>query len=76
MNIKKTDQDCSIPESLLVRLFDTSGTSSDGTRGFILFYINDQGLPAVVNRSSNGCVDMALHKVIELYLSQPNPPIK
>ena len=64
MNKTPVNQEASIPESQLVRLFDTTGTQSDGTKGFILFYINDLGHPAIVNRTSNGCVDMALHKVM------------
>jgi hypothetical protein len=72
MSVKHTkNQESSIPESLLTRLFDTTGSISEGTKGFILFYVNDEGMPSVFGNSSNACVDMALHKLIELYISQP-----
>jgi hypothetical protein len=68
------EQNSSIPESLLTRLFDFSGSIQDGTKGFTLFYINSTGQPSVYSRTSNACVDMALHKLLELYVSQPQNP--
>ncbi len=75
MNSKKqTKQDSSIPDSLLTRLYDSTGCMSFGTKGFLLFYVNDQGNPSVFSNTSNTCIDMALHKLVELYMTQPQRP--
>ena len=68
--IKAEIQESSIPESLLARVYDCSGSIEEGTKGFLLFYINDTGQPAVYSRSSKACVDMALHKLVEIYINQ------
>ena len=70
MNSETTNRETSIPDSLLTRLFDSSGSIDDGTKGFVLFYINDSGQPSAYSRTANPCVDMALHKLIELYALQ------
>lgn len=70
---KHNVQESSIPESLINRLFDCSGSIAEGTKGFMLFYINESGVPAVYSKTDNSCVDMALHKLVELYVSQPLP---
>ena len=71
----KIENELTIPESLLTRLFDCTGTQSDDTKGFVLFYINDFGQPAVTSKSSNMTIDMALNKLIEIYIhSQGKQP--
>ena len=68
---KEANQDSSIPQSLLTRVFDASGSIEEGTRGFLIFYVNESGIPSVYSKTSNACVDMALHKLVELYINQP-----
>jgi len=72
--MKKIENEQTLPETLLTRLFDCSGTQSDDTKGFVLFYINESGQPSVTSKSSNMTIDMALHKLIEIFASQPTPP--
>jgi len=70
--MKIIENELTIPDSALTRLYDCTGTQSDDTKGFILFYINSLGQPAVTSKSSNMTVDMALHKLIEVFINPQN----
>lgn len=75
--MKQPDNEQTLPESLLTRLFDCSGTSSADTKGFLLFYINSEGQPSFASRTSNAMVDMSLQKFLEIFLLtqfNSNPP--
>jgi hypothetical protein len=74
INPQKTAE--GLPTSLVTRLYDCTGSCSDGTKGFLLFFINEDGNPSIHTQTSNGCVDMALHKLIEVYISQPTQKTK
>ena len=63
-----------IPESLLSKLHDASGSASGGNKGFILVAVNGNGDPIVISRAENSCVHFALKKAIEIFLdSEENP---
>lgn len=62
-------EEVSIPEVILNKLYDCCGSEQSGTRGFVLFYVNEDGKPSLVKKSENLCVEMALHKLVELYLT-------
>lgn len=59
-----------IPNSILSKLFDHTGSNTGSNRGFVLFYINTDGTPTVTSKTENACVSMALHKVIEMFLEE------
>ena len=67
--MKKIDNELTIPESALTRLYDCTGTRSEDTKGFVLFYINSYGQPSVTSKTSNMTVDMAIHKLVEVFLT-------
>lgn len=69
MNISKTE-DNQLPQSILTKLFDCTGSTSGANKGFILFYINEFGNPTVTTKSDNMCVDMALAKLVELFCTK------
>ena len=58
-----------LPESFLKQLFDFSG-SSDGNRGFILAFVNQDGSPMVYTKTDNEIIDMGLRKALEKYIIQ------
>lgn len=58
-----------LPESILRQLFEFTG-SSTGDSGFILSYVNQDGLPAVLTKTSSPIVEMGLRKALEQYLEQ------
>ena len=58
----------SIPESLLSKLFDATGSASGGNKGFILVTVNDKGDPTLLSRVENSCVHFALRRAMELFL--------
>jgi len=62
--------DHTLPQTILTKLFDCTGSASGGNKGFFLFYINDLGQPSIATKTENGCVDMALSKLIDLYQSK------
>ena len=55
-----------IPETQLVKLFDATGTAYGGNKGYILFYINEQGNPFAVMKFENQAVKMSLEKAVDL----------
>jgi hypothetical protein len=57
----------SIPESLLAKLFDATGTLDGAQRGYLIFYINEQGEPYLTSRYENTAVQFALEKAMEIY---------
>lgn len=57
----------SIPESLLAKLFDATGTKEGSQRGYFLFFINDQGEPFVTSRYENTAVQFALEKAMDIH---------
>lgn len=58
----------SIPESLLSKLFDATGSANGGNKGFILTYVNELGETAIVSRAENNCVMLALRKTLEIFV--------
>lgn len=59
-----------IPQSLLMKLFDFTGSASGGNKGFFLFYVNEFGEPTIVSKTENPCVDMALSKLVEMSFNE------
>jgi hypothetical protein len=64
----KENEPFALPESIIHKLYDLTGTSSSGTKGFILAYVNSDGIPSILNKFDNMCVNMALKKTIELFI--------
>jgi hypothetical protein len=62
--------DNTLPQSVLTKLYDCTGSPTGGNKGFFLFYINDLGQPSFSTKTENSCVDMALSKLIELSLEK------
>lgn len=59
----------SLPEKILTQLFEFSGCT-DGDSGFILTYVNQEGLPAIVTKANSPIIEMGLRKALEEYLEQ------
>ena len=58
-----------LPENILNQLFEFSGSNS-GDSGFILSFVNQDGLPSVITKASSPIVEMGLRKALEQYLDQ------
>jgi hypothetical protein len=57
-----------LPDSLLAKLYDATGTTTGGNKGFFLAVINDQGDPVIISKSENSCVTFALKYAIETFM--------
>lgn len=57
-----------LPESLLHKLYDASGSSSGGNKGYILIVVNENGDPTIASKSENSCVYLALKKALEIFV--------
>lgn len=55
-----------IPQSLLDKIYDSTGSANGGNRGFLLLYVNKEGCPTMTSKTENPCVQMALSKLIEM----------
>ena len=56
-----------IPNSFLGKLFDFTGTG-EGTRGFVLSFVNQDGRPMIFSKTDTQVVEMGLRKALETYL--------
>lgn len=59
-----------LPVSLLTKLYDATGSSDGSNKGYFLFFINENGEPVLTSRTSNACVNVALHRTIDMYNQQ------
>lgn len=66
-----------MPKSLLDKIYDFCGEGEEG-KGFMLFFVDQKGMPQVITQCSSGIVEMGLRKAAEGYLveceeaSRPN----
>jgi len=58
-----------LPENIISQLFEFSG-SNGGDSGFILSYVNQEGLPAIITKANSPIIEMGLRKALEEYLDQ------
>ena len=56
-----------LPNSFLDQLFEFSG-STDGNKGFLLAFVNQNGSPVVYTKADNQIIEMGLRKAIERYI--------
>jgi len=56
-----------LPESFLEQLFEFSG-STDGNRGILLAFVNQDGSPLIYSKSDNQIIEMGLRKAVEKFL--------
>ena len=55
------------PERFLEQIFEFSG-STDGNKGFLLAFVNQEGSPMIYTRTDNQIIEMGLRKALEKYL--------
>jgi len=75
MNIEEEEGSGGIPQSLLDKVYDSTGSANGGNKGFILLYVNKEGCPSMTSKTENPCVDMALGKLIEMAMSKKDDDI-
>jgi len=66
MKIQEESNSEGIPQSLLDKIYDSTGSANGGNRGFLLLYVNKDGCPTMTSKTENPCVQMALSKLIEM----------
>ena len=59
-----------LPQSLLDKIYDSTGSISGGNRGFLLLYVNKDGCPTITSKTENPCVEIALGKLIEIAMGK------
>ena len=62
------EEESALPQSLLQKLYDSTGSSTGGNKCFFLVYVNSEGEPVISGKTENSCVEMALTKLLELSL--------
>jgi|DEB0MinimDraft_4_1074332.scaffolds.fasta_scaffold35406_3 hypothetical protein len=70
MNIKIMEENkhTELPDSLLSKLYDRTGTTKGGNKGFYLFYINAEGDPTCITKFENNASRMGVQKGIEVLI--------
>jgi hypothetical protein len=56
-----------LPKKLIDQLYEFSG-STEGTRGFLLLHINQDGTPVVYFRADNQILELGLRKALEQFV--------
>ena len=57
-----------IPASLIKKLYEFSGGSSDQSKGFLLAYTDQDGSPMIFCKAGSQIVEMGIRKALEKYL--------
>ena len=65
-----TEKESTIPESLLAKLYDQTGLKDGSSKGYFLFYANEEGEPFCIAKFDNQIVKMALMTAVESMVQQ------
>ena len=57
----------SLPPKLITQLYEFSG-NTEGTRGFLLLHINQDGSPMVYFKADNQIIELGLRKALEQFV--------
>jgi hypothetical protein len=57
----------SLPPKLIDQLYEFSG-NSEGSRGFVLLHINQDGSPMVYFKADNQIIELGLRKALEQFI--------
>jgi hypothetical protein len=57
-----------IPQSILDKIYEFTGNSSEGSKGFLMVYPDQNGTPVVYGRCGSQIVEMGIRKSLEQYL--------
>lgn len=66
--IEEENNEPTISNSLLIKLYDQTGTTNCSHKGFIMFYVNEAGEPAMIGKFENAATQMALQTAVETFL--------
>tara|TARA_R110002020_G_scaffold419485_2_gene628693 strand:+ start:1422 stop:1652 length:231 start_codon:yes stop_codon:yes gene_type:complete len=69
MKLQEGDEQ-GLPQSLLDKIYDSTGSANGGNRGFLLLYVDRNGCPSMTTKTENPCVEMALSKLIDMAISK------
>jgi hypothetical protein len=57
----------SLPPKLINQLYEFSG-NTEGTRGFLLLHINQEGRPVIYFKTDNQIIELGLRKALEQFI--------
>ena len=69
MKLQDDDQQ-GLPQTLLDKIYDSTGSANGGNRGVLLLYVDKNGCPSMTTKTENPCVEMALSKLIEMAMNK------
>ena len=55
----------SVPIALLSKLYDRTGTTNGGNKGFFISFVNAEGVPVSVSQFENEATRIAIQKSVE-----------
>ena len=58
-----------MPEEILEKLYEFTGSSEEQTKGFLLIHTDQLGSPMIFCKSGSQIVEMGIRKAVEEYLS-------
>lgn len=57
-----------IPQNLLEKLYEFTGSGSESSKGFLMAYTDQNGAPMIFCRAGSQIVEMGIRKALEKYL--------
>lgn len=57
-----------IPQDLLDKLFEFTGSGTESSKGFLMAYTDQNGAPMIFCRAGSQIVEMGIRKALEKYL--------
>lgn len=68
--IEETQNEPSIPNSLLTKLYDQTGTRNCSHKGFLMFYINEDGDPSCIGKFENAATQLSIQGSLEKFIDK------
>lgn len=57
-----------IPHSLIEKLYEFTGNTNEQTKGFLLAYTDQEGMPMIFCKAGSQIIEMGIRKALEQYL--------
>lgn len=71
--MKDSQELLSVPVPLLSKLYDRTGTTNGGNKGFFMVFVNKDGIPVSISQFENESTRIAVQKSVEDLIKNIQP---
>lgn len=70
MSKTRITSESGIPESFQAKLFDLTGPKHGGSKGYLLFFVNENGDIETLTKVENSAMNLALYRAVQIFLKK------